>query len=394
MDYRNQHPWEEEGWNALEPVLDQEMPVASRFWGRKYVVAVLWLFCFSTIVGWGILDYRDHLDKPKEVTGTELNRATSDDSYSPTSSYVVETAGLYPERSSRPYYGDLVYANAGDNRIEEKNQFPFSVAMRSFSGDADKPLHSLYESEFLNQRLEAIRSLSLPTSAHLETQKLLHRASLSSQVLSKPSYPRNSVLGSFIEVHIQNQNSDLWGGGVFLGISYAGKSPWQTSLSVGYQYLKSRTLEASGAYSVPLVLPGSNPDNPQSNENIFPSLDLPQVQIHAHRIGVTGQFDWNIAGRFGLGAIARASFDWYSMNPDLSNSSIRYYYPDLGFSKRDEPLTYFHLGAGINASYKLGDSWSIQLRGMLTKSFTGLNTKPSYIDAYIWSLESGVRYQF
>ena len=393
MDYRNQHPWEEEGWNALEPMLDQQMPVASRFRGRKYINAVLWLFCFFTVAGWGVLDYRDHQGNSNEIEKAEPNMASADLSYA-ASSNDVELTDFQPENSSRSYYGDLLFANAGDYLIEDNNRMPYSVALNRFSADAEKQLHSLSEPEILSQRLAGIRSLLPRTSAHLGTQILYNPPSLSSQVLTKPSYPRNPVLGSFVEVHIQNQNSDLWGGGVFFGLSYTGKSPWQTSFSVGYQYLKSRTLEADGAYSVPLVLPGSNPDNPQTNENIFPSLDLPQVQIHAHRIGFTGQFDWNIAGRFGLGAIARASLDWYTMNPDLSNSSIRYYYPDLGFNKRDEPHSYFHLGAGINSSYKLGSSWSIQLRGMLTKSFTGLNTKPSYIDAYIWSLESGVRYQF
>jgi hypothetical protein len=52
MDYRKQHPWEEEGWNALEQVLDKEMPVATPRTENKYLSTLLLLFCFVTLAGW------------------------------------------------------------------------------------------------------------------------------------------------------------------------------------------------------------------------------------------------------------------------------------------------------------------------------------------------------
>jgi hypothetical protein len=389
MDYRKQHPWEEEGWNALEQVLDKEMPVASPWTENKYLSTLLLLFCFATVAGWGMLEY---LAASQGSDGSELAELSAQTEHVP-SSIEVETARNLPTRSNQGY-DNLIYAHAGGDQ-NEVSRLPFSSALGGFGSPERAFLNSIPQTKLFSLRFRGIQSLLTPSTPFVSTRDDLDQVPLAMQVLTKPLSNPGTVFGSFVEVHIQNQSSNLWGGGAFVGISYNGSSPWETSLSVGYQYLKSQTLEADGGYSVPLVLPGSNPDDvSQPPENVFGSLDLPQVQVHAHRIGISGQFDWNIAGKFGLGAIARASLDWYTMNPDLSTNSMRYYYPDLGFSKRDEPNSYFHLGAGINASYKLGKSWSLQTRGMLTKSFTGLNTKPTYIDAYIWSFESGVRYQF
>jgi len=380
MDNKQPHKWEEQGWNELESMLDAEMPVGSGGVTYRYLNVFLWVFCLISLASWGFI---------------KLNTASSEITEGQVGVQKVIPQMVHaqelPKHTSRTNMNFAEYTPAFSGALITRQEATISIFDRdvfqrknsfSFAG-LDEAIQDLKLMPLIDRSLPAVAS---------KTELKNMKSGLAT--FEKSNVRPSSFFSSFAEVHIQNQNTKFWGGGVLLGLTYNGESPWRTSLSLGYQYLHSKELRADGSYSVPLVLPGSPGENSSAAEETFTHPNLPDVQVHANRLSVNAQFDWQLRGKWDVGAIARLSMDWYTMNPDLSHNSLRYFYPDLTYSKGEEVTTFMHLGAGINTSYRFSDHWSIQLRGMITKSFTGLNTKPTYIDSYIGSLESGVRFKF
>ena len=386
MDNRKQHPWESEGWSGMQELLDEEMPI-SRSVGSKYLYLFVFSFLLFSLASWMLMG------DGQGFTGTPLTMSESAEILNKDLVYQVERSSVLPQNTSvnKPYLSGARPAKSftGSSLFDNSGVEIFSTL-----GFQSAQFTSAQEQLFQGHRGEWTPYQILPV-AQVRVKSLnspLSSAYLPDLVDHSQAKPRK--LSPFIEHHVQLQNGMFWGTGLFTGVSLVGKSKWHGSVSLGYQYLNDRQIEADDQFTVPLVLPGSSETIQEPANNSNTSLDLPIIQVHKHRLGIQGQLQRRLTSRFSLGAMARVSLAWSSLSPDLTESPLRYYYSDLGFSKQEFKSRHLSVGMGLVSSYAINDDWTFFTRGIFSKQFAGLNSNRNYLDHYIWTVESGFRYTF
>ncbi len=386
MASNKKHPWEEEAWFEMRNMLDDQMPSGRGAFSVKHGSIVLLLFLLLSIASWSILDFNS-------VTEQELHHDLLAGEISNNFPYSYEIANSQNSNKWQTRFGDLA-------QVEGMSRAELPPAYRAnLERTLARSTQQLFDFSFSNEKQISFSgvftSLSLPIS-DLVSQTELHSISAPPlSILKQAGISDNQRFRPFIDGHVQYQDGRFWGVGMFLGTSFSGNSSWEASLSVGYQYLKRRTLHANENLTVPLVLPGVNPGEIEGPiENGGADLDLPSIQVHGHRVGVQGSLRRKLAGNFSLGAVGRVSVDWASLSPNMENNPLRYHYPDLSFNKTEFTSQHLHVGAGVESVYAYNHHWKLYVRGLITKQFAGLNSNRNYLESHLWTLESGVYYRF
>lgn len=384
MDNNNKHPWEEEAWVEMQKMLDDDLPtVISAAGFKRYTWIVLSFFLFS-FASWFLFDSKPTLDVSDTVT------AIPDIYEQEVYSYSMEIRSTLNNLKSdaRRNLSQTQQRSMLDAAYIPKNESLSTV----FSIGGSQDIWPLNHTGGVTQSLPYNLSLSSVPSIHDPEFVFTSLNSSNMQLVREGT--KSIEVRPIVDAHVQHQDGRYFGGGIFMGVTFSGRSKWEGSLSTGYQYLRMRRLHADNGFSVPLVLPGADPNMGSSEEVSSPAIDLPAIQVHGHRFAFQGQMNRELSRKFSLGGFARISVDWTSLSPDIRNSPMRYHYPDLSFNKKEFRSRHLNIGLGMEAAYSLSAQWKFYTRGLLSKQFASLTSNRSYLESHLWTIESGFYYQF
>ncbi len=379
---QNQHPWEEEAWQQMEGLLDQELPVRPVGYYLRRLSAAVFLF----ILGSAAIMFLMPDSEQEELATKAINERGE-------IGYAIATVDVDPdqriERSST--WGDLTDATDLDGSWA--SSLPSFSTRENFDFQRNRSLRVGSDLFDHSGRQMPVSSIDFLDGEFLFSESIeLHNVTLSDSDIIK-SGSRLASIVQFAEVNSSYMTQGHWGGGIHYGIELGVSSRWRASISAGYQYHRFAGIHGQNNYSVPLILPepGSEPFEPNtSSENN--SIKLPELHPNLHQLSMTGQLyftPWKERG-IEMGAIVRGQKNMYFINSEIVNSPMRFSYQDLNTTKQQDDWSHYSLSLGAGLSYAFSPRWKIHSRAFYTNNFIGSQAKPGFIDDHLWSAEWGV----